>query len=656
MYRASITSLWMGWFCWMSLSVPSPGAEPPGGPATRPAGANAPAATAPAETARAGEIVVTATRVATPRREVASAMTVITADDIQRKVAVTVADVLRDVPGLNVVRQGGVGHVTSVFLRGARSEQTKVLIDGVCVNDPIAPSGGFDWGHLLAEDVERIEVVRGPQSVLYGSDAIGGVINIITKRGKGKPGGYVKAWGGSFDTYVESLGVHGAKKWLDYYASVTRFDTKGISAAGWHDGNRERDGYENTSFTAKLGLKPTEAFETIILAKGLCAEAEVDDGGGPGQDDRQRINRARQFIFRIEPRLSLFDGFWQQRLAMSYVSEARTELDEPAGDRARNRYHSQRVKFAWQHDLYLHETNTLTVGAETEQEAGSSSVYSDLYGPYYDHFERRTLRTCGWFVQDKVNWKDVLFLTAGTRVDHHEEFGRACTWRVAPAVWIDATQTKVKGALGTGFQAPTIYQLYTPSYGNDSLGPQRSFGWEVGAEQYFLARKVALEAIYFQNRFRDMIEFDFATGYQNLSRAKTQGVELSASWKPTKALTVRGNYTYLRTYDQETSDDLIRRPNHKLGVDVTCRPIDKLRLSAGVGFTGGRADNDYSTWPASRTRLAKYTIWHFGAEYDLNEHLTLFGKLDNAFNEQYEEVLGYGTAGPAVYFGAKAKF
>ncbi|MGB2821779.1 MAG: TonB-dependent receptor, partial [Phycisphaerae bacterium] len=607
--------------------------------------------------APAGEIVVTATRLPTPRREVASAVTVITAEDIERRVVVTVADVLRDVPGLSVVRQGMLGHVTSVFIRGAKSEHTKVLVDGVCVNDPIAPSGGFDWGHLLAEDVERIEIVRGPQSVLYGSDAIGGVINIITKRGKGKLKGYVKAWGGSFDTYAESVGVGGDVGWLDYYASVTRVDTGGISAASWHRRNRERDGYENTSFTAKLGLTPTEHFETVVLVKGLCGESEVDDGGGRGLDDREHVTVARQLIVRAEPRLTLLDGFWEQKFAFSYVTSRRGDRDEPAGDRIRSDFHGERIKFEWQHDLHLHETNTLTFGAETEQEAGSSSYFSDAWGRYYDHFRRQTLRTCGWYVQDKVNLHDVFFATAGARVDHHEAFGRACTWRVAPAVWIEQTQTKVKGAMGTGFKAPTIYQLYAPMYGDASLQPEHSLGWEVGLEQYFLRKTVGLEAVYFANRFRNLIDFSGGS-FRNVGRASTQGVELSASWKPLDQLALDATYTYLRSRDATTKDDLLRRARHKFGVNVTYEPTEKLRLTAGVSFTGGRDDQfwDPSTYATRRVRLAKYATWRFGAEYDLNEHLTVFGTLENAFNEDYEEVYGYGTPGPGAYFGVKASF
>ena len=647
------------------VGPPAAGAMDANAPAAKAAApTTAPAATAPASdgasTGWSGqEIVVTATRLATPLREVASSVTVITAADIERKGAKTVAQALRDVPGLAVTQTGPTGSVTTVSLRGAKTEQTKVLIDGVAVNDPISPGGGFNFGNLLTEDVERIEVVRGPQSVLYGSDAIGGVINIILKRGKGKPNGYVKAWAGSYHTYGETVAGGGSQGWLDYYPSVTRLDSGGFSAAALRDGNHERDGFGGTSYMTKLGITPSDKFETTMLVKGHANRIETDDGGGPGQDDGDRYGKDRELLLRVEPRLSLLDGRWEQRFAFSHVRNRRTDNDDPAGDRIRSVFNGERTKFEWQHDLRLHETNTLSVGMETEEQAGSSMYFSDEYGPpyYYDSFPRTAMRTWGWFVQDKINIADTFFTTAGVRLDEHDQFGQAVTWRLAPALWINQTQTKLKGAIGTGFKAPSVYQLFVPIYGNRSLSPEESLGWEAGFEQYFCNKALVWEVVYFENRFTDLIDFS-ASRYNNVGQAQTKGVETSAKWRLCKAVELSANYTYLHSLDEQTHDDLIRRPRHKFSVGVEYRATERLRLNTEVGFVGGRDDLvfDMATYATSRVRLAKYAVWRFGAEYDVCRNVTLFGNVDNAFNEQYEDASGYGTPGLAAYTGAKVKF
>jgi len=639
-------------------TAPSPTAATPAdsnSPATAPATAPSSDAASPGEPG--DEIIVTATRLATRRREVASSVTVITAAQMERKGVRTVAQALRDVPGLDVTQNGPTGGVTGVSLRGAKTDQTKVLIDGVCVNDPIAPTGGYNFANLLTEDIERIEVVRGPQSVLYGSDAIGGVINIILKRGKGKLNGYAKAWGGSYHTYGETVAGGGSRGWLDYYASITRLDTRGFSAAAFGNGNHEPDGFGSTSYMAKVGITPSEHFETTMLVKGHASRIEVDDGGGPGQDDKNRFGKDRSLLIKIQPKLTLLDGRWEQRFAFSHVRNRRTDHDGPTGDRAQSDYNGERTKFEWQHDLRLHKTNLLTVGVETEEDAGSSTYFSDAFGAYHDHFSRMSMRTSGVYVQDKINIAETFFTTAGVRLDEHDEFGQAVTWRVAPALWIKRTQTKLKGAIGTGFKAPSVYQLFAPLYGNLSLQPEKSLGWEVGFEQYFCKKSVGWEVVYFENNFTNLIDFS-AGKYNNVGQAFTQGVETTAKWQPCKAFELSANYTYLRSLDKQTGEDLIRRPRHKFSVDVSVSPTEKLRLSAGVGFVGGRNDLvfDPATFATRRVRLAKYATWRFGAEYDLCKNVTVFGNVENAFNEQYENVSGYGTPGMAVYAGAKMKF
>jgi vitamin B12 transporter len=619
----------------------------------------APSAAAPEKGDEAEQIVVTATRLETPKREVASSITVITAEEMARKQQTSVIEVLRQVPSLSVAQAGGPGQVATVFIRGANSDHTKVIIDGIWVNDPISPSGGFDFGQLSTDDIERIEIIRGPQSVLYGSDAIGGVVNIITKRGKGDPHGYVKFEGGSFKTFRENVCVSGAIKQFDYFMDVGRMDTGGISSAGKQYGNHENDPFGVTNFAGKFGWRPCEAFESTIVFKTFNAAAQIDNHGGAGGDDPNRIVRNREVLFRNENRLLLADGKWEQKFGFSYVTNLRSDNDNPNPGNAqflRSNYTGSRTKFDWQHNLFLDKTNTLTLGAETEEQSGSSEFREIAPFAFTSLFPRETQRNTGYYIQDKINVNDAFFATVGARLDDNDMFGDKATWRVAPAYYIKETDTKIKGALGTGFKAPTLYQLFS-SFGNPALQPETSLGWEAGVEQRFFDKTLTAEAVYFSNRFQNLIDYSFATNkYLNVGEATSKGVELSLTYRPSKEIQFGGNYTYTQATDETTGLALLRRPRNKGGVDVTYFATDKLTFTLAAIFVGQRRDVDANLWPAPRVTLDSYQVWNFTAAYQLTEKLSIFGRIENAFNATYEEIKGYGVSGAAVYAGIKADF
>jgi len=616
-------------------------------------------AAAPEKGEEAEQIVVTATRLETPKREVASSITVITAEEMARKQQTSVIEVLRQVPSLSVAQAGGPGQVATVFIRGANSDHTKVIIDGVWVNDPISPSGGFDFGQLSTDDIERIEIIRGPQSVLYGSDAIGGVVNIITKRGKGDPHGYVKFEGGSFKTFRENVCVSGAIKQFDYFMDVGRMDTGGISTAGKQYGNHENDPFGVTNFAGKFGWRPCEAFESTIVFKTFNAAAQIDNHGGTGGDDPNRIVRNREVLFRNENRLLLADGKWEQKFGFSYVTNLRSDNDNPNPGNAqflRSNFTGSRTKFDWQHNLFLDKTNTLTLGAETEEQSGSSVFREIAPFAFTSLFPRETQRNTGYYIQDKINVNDAFFATVGARLDDNDMFGDKATWRIAPAYYIKETDTKIKGALGTGFKAPTLYQLFS-SFGNPALQPETSLGWEAGVEQRFFDKTLTAEAVYFSNRFQNLIDYSFATNkYLNVGEASSRGVELILTYRPIKEIQVGGNYTYTQATDETTGLALLRRPRNKGGVDVTYFATDKLTFTLAAIFVGQRRDVDANLWPAPRVTLDSYQVWNFTASYQLTEKLSIFGRIENAFNATYEEIKGYGVSGAAVYAGIKADF
>ena len=604
------------------------------------------------------EVVVSATRIEIPVREVGSSVTVISGSQIEEQQKPTVPDVLRTVPGLDVVKRQGA---TSVFMRGSKSEHTLVLIDGIEMNDPVSPGRAFDFSYLTVDNIERIEVIRGPQSTLYGSDAIGGVINIITKKGKGSPEGFVSAEAGSFNTFRERAGISGENSLANYSVGISRLDTDGISAADRDDGNHEDDGLENTSVSGRVGFTPWESFGLDFILRWIDAEADIDNSGGAGGDDPNYTTETQQLYFRSQASLVLMDDLWEQKLGFSLTDYSRegdndTDADHP-DDLSRDSYDGKIIKFDWQHDLYLHETNTLTLGVETEAEKGRSDYYSQsIYGPYSSIFGEETARTRSFYLQDRITLRNSFFTTLGVRVDDHDRFGTETTYRLTLAYCINQTGTTIKGSYGTGFKAPTLYQLYS-AYGDENLDPEESTGWDVGVEQSLFGKKLTLSATYFSNDFDDLIDYD--TGlwkYINVAEAKSHGIELSATLVPIGDLTLRAGYTYTDTQDKTTREDLLLRSKNSFGLNVDYRILNKANINLDISYVGARYDNDFSTWPATRVRLDPYTLVNLAVSYDITGTIKLFSRVENLFDEEYEEVKGYGTAGFSAYGGLKVTF
>jgi len=625
------------------------------------------AALAEEQTANLGEIVVTATRDELPIEQVGSSITVVTAKEIEQQQKQTVADALRMVPGLDVVRSGGAGQTVSIFMRGGDSRHTLVLIDGVELNDPSTTGGEYYFGFLTTDNIERIEVLRGPQSTLYGSHAIGGVINIITKRGSGRPTGFVSAEGGSLSTAKESAGISGGTDLINYSLTLSRLDSSGISAAASRAGNSEADGYQNTAVAARLGIAPSQNSDIDISLRYTRSRNEADNGGGAGADDPNRVMRNEELQLRTQGTLLLLDDRWEQKLGVSLNDLTRSDdNDRDAAhplDFQRSKYQGQTLKFDWQHILRLHTTNTLLIGAETKEEKAQSRLYLESsFGPYASTWDEQSARTNGIYLQDQLNLWDSWFSTAGVRVDDHDRFGSKVTYRLTTAYLFKQTDTRLKGSYGTGFKAPSLYQLYDPANGNVNLKPEKSTGWDVGIEQLLLERQIILGATYFRNEYKQLIDWElvdpiwFTGMYKNVAKASSEGVELTASYQPTDSVALRAAYTYNLARDTQTGAALLRRPKHKLTADINYRFWGKGNLNLGLVCVGRRTDDDFSSWPATTVTLKGYTLVNLAASYDVTKNLQLFGRVDNLLDREYEEVLGYGTPGIGAYAGVKVSF
>ena len=610
------------------------------------------------------QVVVTATRIETPAREVASSVTVIAGADLDRTKAATVLEALRDVAGLAAVANGGPGSAASLFLRGANSEHILVMLDGVELNDPMNPSRSFDFAHLGLENVERVEVLRGPQSTLYGSDALGGVVNILTRRGEGRPRLSLTAQAGSYGTLSNGLDFGGSTGAFHYSLGLSQYETRGFSASSAaYSGNAEKDGYRNLSLSGRAGLILGNGLEADLMVRAVSARTALDNFGGPGGDDPNNSQRYDALVLRGQARALFAGGRWEQKLALSYVRSER-DHDNPVDDlhpfdAEQGTYRSDRAAIDWQNNVFLAPSHTLTFGADLAREEGESQYTSwSAYGPYDSPFPRRTADQAGIYVQDQIKISGRFFATVGARLDRHGRAGTALTYRIAPAYFVEATQTRLKATFGTGFKSPSLYQLYAPGtfwgpIGNAALKPEESRGWDAGVEQLFLGGAVTAGVTYFRDDFWNLIDFDFSRGYINIGRARTRGVEVFAEAKSAGGIIARASYTSLEAKDLDQGAALLRRPNARLTARIDIPLPGRFAAGAAAAYTGARHDKNFSDWEARSVVLAPYVLLDASLSYRLGAETRLFLRLDNILNAKYETVYGYGTARFSVTGGIK---
>ena len=595
-------------------------------------------------------IVVTASRTETPLNQVSGSITVITAEDIERSSQSTVAGLLRDVGGLSIAQNGGPGKNASVFLRGAESAYTLFMIDGVEINDPMSPGRSFSPAHLSVDQVERIEVLYGSQSTLYGSDAIAGVVNVITRRGEGSPKIGASIEGGALGTFRGRAGLSGGAEGYQYALDGSFLNTRGISANAL--GSMEEDGYRNTTLGGRLGATPAANASVDLTWRYTDGRADIDNGVGPGGDDPNRVNSSRQLFIRPSATLRLWSQRWKQTLGYSLVDHSREDdnpVDENQGIALNSTFDARLHKVDWQNTLLLSDGNTLVFGAETELEQGES----ESKGPFPSTFDRRTVRMTGFYLQELLQYGDALFATLGVRADHHSRYGTEVTYSIASNAYWEESGTRIKGAFGTGYKAPSLFQLYS-SFGDSTLQAGTSKSWEAGLEQYLADQRLMAGVTYFDNTFDNMVGWDSETSsYKNVFKATSRGMELTGRYSASGGTTLRAYYTLTDSKDHESDEQLLRRPRHSGGIVLDRRVRQGIDLNLSYRFSGERRDNDFSTWPATPATLDGYGIVNVAANWKITPNIQVFGRIDNFFDADYEEILGYGTVGITGYVGVR---
>lgn len=616
-------------------------------------------ASAADETPLYPEVVVSASRVPEPARESGSAVTVITEQQLEDRQVRIVSDVLRDVPGLAVSRSGTIGSLTQVRIRGAEANQTLVLIDGIEVNNP-AGGSEFQFQNLLDAGISRIEVLRGPQSALWGSDAIGGVINIVTKTPEAGWDFTARAEGGSMKTAngLSYLGYGGRR----FYVSgiVDGFATEGISIADVDAGNSEKDAYSNITGRVKAGFKPTKnlAFEFV----GMRVSSDLqNDQSAPVVNviDGNSTSGTVQTYGLAKANLTTLGGAWQHILRATYARD-KSEFFDGGGDNTFSSY-GTKVKFDYQTNM-LFETPDIakakhTVTFAIERERDEQFTDSAFSGP-----RNVSVNNTGYVGEYRVSLWDRLFLSAGIRFDDNDAlFKDAVTWRGTAAYDVKSTGTRFHSSLGTGVKNPTLFELFgsTPTFsGNPNLSPESAVGFDFGVEQKLLGGRATLDATVFHNWIQDLISGSGNTAVNLPGTSKTRGLELTLAAKPYRNLRIDASYTFTEAQDAN-GISLIRRAKHiasingRYGFRIMDRPAV---FNLGLRYNGPQTDTVFDSFFPVETetkRLGGFALVNADFAWQLTDRLQLFARGENLLDQNYQEVFGYGAPRFAAYAGVR---
>ena len=599
------------------------------------------------------DVVVTATRAPQQRNEVGQAVTVLTRDDIDRRQTVVLSDLLATTPGVTVTRNGGVGTLTTVRLRGAEGDQTLVVIDGVRVNDPSSTGGGFDFANLLSSSVERVEVLRGPDSVPWGSQAIGGVVNIITARPTDGFSVRARGEGGRYGTGFGSAGIGYGTDRIHLSANAGYLTTDGISAAAV---GTERDGYRQFGGSGNVSIDLTESFGLDL--RGYYAHSRTQlDGFTPAFTfgDTAEYSTTQEAYGYVGAHLDT--GWGRHRVAFTLADINRDNYATPASTTTSFFGRGRSERYEYQGDIRPIDAVRLVGGVERENSR------------YFDGTLRTKTGITSVYGQLIVQPVRALTLTGGARHDDHDQFGGHTTLGADAALAL-GTGTTLRASYGEGFKAPTLYQLYS-NFGTRSLRPETAESYDLGVEQSALDGAVRASATYFHRDTRNQIDFrscsaaERATAgsicvgrpvgtYDNIARTRAEGVELGLTLRPVAGFTVQGSYSLIdsenRSPGANLGKDLARRPHETASLSADYRLAFGLQLGGTVTIVGDSFDN-----AANTTRLDGYALASVRAELPIGDRFTLYGRVENAADERYRTIAGYGTLRRAAYGGVRVK-
>lgn len=597
------------------------------------------------------QVIVTATRIDTPQSQVGSSVTVIDSKQIENRQDQDLADVLQHVPGIHVRRTGGLGSQATVFIRGAESDHTLLLLDGIKIHDISSPGGTATFDHLTTTGLDRVEVLRGPQSTLYGTEAIGGVVSATTKRGSGDLNGYYSIETGSYKTTTQKIHLNGGEEKFNYSISATRIDSDVYSSSA---DNNESDPYRNTSFHSLFGFQPLDAFNLDIAFHYINADVEFDNNGSNDDTDQTDYE---QYAFKIAPTFYLFDGLLETKLITTYnhvdrdTDGSNYNLADHGFDFVflANGFEGTNWEIDWQNTFAVAENFSVIFGI----------VYFDEQGTFNDpgvSDQEYNSNSLSYYILNQWQVNDNLTLAGGFRYIDHDEFDSKATYQFSGSYQFEQYKTILRASIGTGYKAPSIADFFDG--GNPDLQPEESIGWDVGIEQPLFYNKVLIGTTFFQNHIDDMIFYDLGSStIINIGKARTQGVEAFIQFTPAKDLTTTLNYTYTDSevlnpqgsFGPQKGNRLWRRPLHSYSFDLTKYFLnDKALVSFTVLGASQRDDNG--------GKADSYVICNLAGSYQVTDKIKLFARIENMFNQQYQDLRGYNTADASGYAGVQFSF
>jgi vitamin B12 transporter len=629
------------------------------------------------------DVVVVANRMPEPLSRVGNAVTVLDAEEIRLSQAVDIADLIAQTPGVSLTRTGVLGAQTSVFIRGAESYQTVVMIDGVVLNDPSTPSGGFDFQNLVVGDISRIEILRGAQSTLYGSDAMGGVVNIITADPSTPFGGTVSAEGGTHDTGLVSGAVGGTDG-----ALLWRLATSWYGTTGFPDHDEQLGGKRPSASQIGTGsgqLRYDFTPDVRLDVRGYFVASRTDfDGYFTGPDynlltDDDEYGKVQQALGYAGLTVRSPDESLTHRIAVQYTGTTSRDYNPDFANPASPQYYpgvpsletfygiGRNLREEYQGTWVFSPRTQLVFGAQHER------ATIDFDTPAYDLTPsplEEAATTDSGYLQLSSEVVHGLTLTGGGRYDHHDVYGGHATGQAALAFALDDQQTVLRASFGQGFRSPSLYQLYS-LYGNRALEPEEANSWDAGVERHSVDHRLVGSVTYFERRSRDLINFfdcftpsplcsqgavDNGGYYANITRTYAQGIELEGSYLPAPSLTLTANLTWTDTADRSPGsatygNELPRRPRYTGNAAVSWRAGARWTTSLDLRYSGASYDD-----AANAVALGGYVLLDARAAYAIRDGLEVYGRVENAGGRHYETVYQYGTPGRVGMLGVRISF